>query len=154
MWIDEKRKAPIVDFLGWLLFISIFAQIIMLIIEPASVSYAETGKLTIAYILYATIGILFTTPAPAISLFIVLRKEEHITVKEYLKRFLYTPQKVKTLLITGLFCVCALIFAILYGEPNGSPWYMMPVGFIIMLPFVGFAEEVGWRGFLQPMLEK
>ena len=78
MWIDEKRKAPIVDFLGWLLFISIFAQIIMLIIEPASVSYAETGKLTIAYILYATIGILFTTPAPAISLFIVLRKEEHI----------------------------------------------------------------------------
>ena len=35
MWIDEKRKAPIVDFLGWLLFISVFAQIVMLIIEPA-----------------------------------------------------------------------------------------------------------------------
>ena len=88
MWIDEKRKAPVADFLGWLLFISVFAQIIMLILEPTSVSYAETGKTTFAYILYATIGILFTTPAPVISLFIVLRKEEHITVKEYLKRFL------------------------------------------------------------------
>ncbi len=154
MWVDKKKKAPIADYLGWLLFITVFFQIIMLIIEPVSVSYAETGKLTIAYIFYAIIGILFTTPAPAISLFIVLRKEEHITVKEYLKRFLYTPQKVKTILITGLFCIAALIFAILCGEPNGSPLYMMPFGFFIMLPFVGFAEETGWRGFLQPMLEK
>ena len=76
MWVDENRKAPVADFLGWLLFISVFAQIIMLILEPASVSNAETGKLTFAYVLYAIIGILFTTPAPAVSLFIVLRKEE------------------------------------------------------------------------------
>ena len=154
MWTDEKKKAPIADFLGWLLFITVFFQIIMFVLEPVSVSYAETGKLTFAYIMYAIIGILFTTPAPVISLFIVLRKEEHITVKEYLKRFLYTPKKMKTLLITGLFCICALIFALFYGEPNGSPLYMMPLGFLIMLPFVGFAEETGWRGFLQPMLEK
>ncbi len=154
MWIDEKKKAPIADFLGWLLFISVFAQIIMLILEPTSVGYAETGKLTPAYILYAAIGILFTTPAPAISLFIVLRKEEHITVKEFLRRFFHTPDKVKTILITGAFCIAALIFAYFCGERNGSPLYMMPVGFIIMLPFVGFAEETGWRGFLQPMLEK
>ena len=68
MWVDENRKAPVADFLGWLLFISVFAQIIMLILEPASVSNAETGKLTFAYVLYAIIGILFTTPAPAVSL--------------------------------------------------------------------------------------
>ena len=154
MWIDNEKKAPIADFLAWLLFISIFFKIIMLILEPTSVSHAETGKVTFAYIIYAIIGILFTTPAPVISLFIVLRKEEHITVKEYLKRFLYTPQKMKTFLITGLFCMCALIFAFFYGEPNGSPLYMMPLGFLIMLPLVGFAEETGWRGFLQPMLEK
>ena len=68
MWTDEKKKAPIADFLGWLLFITVFFQIIMFVLEPVSVSYAETGKLTFAYILYAIIGILFTTPAPAISL--------------------------------------------------------------------------------------
>ena len=56
MWVDENRNAPVADFLGWLLFISVFAQIIMLILEPASVSNAETGKLTFAYVLYAIIG--------------------------------------------------------------------------------------------------
>ena len=50
MWVDEKKKAPIADFLGWLLFISVFAQIIMLILEPASVRYSNTGKQTLAYI--------------------------------------------------------------------------------------------------------
>jgi membrane protease YdiL (CAAX protease family) len=154
MWIDEKRKAPIADFLGWLLFVTVFAQMFIFILEPASIEHAETGRISLAYVIYAIIGILFTTPAPVISLFIVLRKEEHITVTEYLKRFLYTPKKLKAFLITGLFSACAMIFAVCCGEPNGAPLYMMPVGFVIMLPFVGFAEETGWRGFLQPMMEK
>ena len=154
MWIDDKKKAPIADFLGWVLFLSVFFEMLILILEPASIEYAETGKLSALYVLYAIIGTFFTTPGPAIALFIVLRKEEKITVKEYLGRFFYTPNKVKALLITGLFCICALVFAIFCGEPNGKPLYMMPVGFLVMLPLVGFAEETGWRGFLQPMLEK
>ena len=154
MWTDEKRKAPIADFLGWVLFLSIFFEILILILEPASIEHAETGKLSVWYVLYAIIGMFCTTPGPVIALFIVLRKEEKITVKEFLRRFLYTPEKVKTVLITGFFCVCAFIFALFCGTPNGSPWYMMPLGFLVMLPFVGFAEETGWRGFLQPMLEK
>ena len=31
---------------------------------------------------------------------------------------------------------------------------MMPLGFIVMILFVGIAEEPGWRGFLQPEMEK
>ena len=58
------------------------------------------------------------------------------------------------ILITGGFCLFAFVYAILFGKPNGSPWYMFPLGFLIMIPFVGIAEETGWRGLLQPELDK
>lgn len=48
----------------------------------------------------------------------------------------------------------ALFYAISCGTPNGSPWYLLPLGFLIMIPFVGIAEETGWRGLLQPELDK
>lgn len=48
----------------------------------------------------------------------------------------------------------ALAFALCCGTPNGAPWYRMPLGFIAMLLFVGIGEEPGWRGFLQPELER
>ncbi len=153
MWKSDK-KAPVGAFLGTLLFISLLVEIILLLLEPYSVEYAKTGVLTFPYALYAAVGVLFSTPAPVIALFVVLRKEEKISVKEFIIRSVRTPKPLKTILITVFFCLCALVFALIYGQPNGSPWYMMPVGFIVMLPFVGFAEETGWRGFLQPQLEK
>ena len=30
MWTDEKKKAPIADFLGWLLFITVFFKLLCL----------------------------------------------------------------------------------------------------------------------------
>ncbi len=74
MWVDEKKKAPITEYLGWLLFLSVFFEIIMLILEPSSIKNAETGKLSFSYVMYASIGILFTTPSPVIALLILLRK--------------------------------------------------------------------------------
>ena len=97
---------------------------------------------------------LFTTPAPMIALFITLRRSEGITVKEYFKKFLYTENKILTAVVTGGFCLLALLFAIMNGIPNGTSWYMMPVGFLVMIPFVGIAEETGWRGLLQPAMEE
>ncbi len=121
---------------------------------PYSAAYAETGEMTVGYFLYAAIGLLFSTPAPFVAMLIISLFKERIGLKEFFCRIFRTEHKLKTVLITSGFCLLALLFALMNGTPNGSPWYMLPLGFLVMIPFVGIAEETGWRGFLQPALEE
>lgn len=153
MWKIEKI-APIFEFLGWILFTSLFVNVFLFMLEPWSIRYSVDGNLTFGYALYAVIGLLFSTPSAVISIYITLKRNEKVTLKEFLGRIFDTPKPLLTIIITSLFCLYSLAFALFYGTPNGSSWYMMPLGFIIMLPFVGISEEPAWRGFLQPQLEK
>ena len=123
-------------------------------LKPYSIQYEQTGKLTAGYLAYAGIGMLFSTPAPFLSVLLLALFREKIGLKAFFRRILHTENKQKTILLTAFFCFAALLFALLCGTPNGPPWYMLPLGFLIMIPFVGIAEEAGWRGFLQPALEK
>ncbi len=121
---------------------------------PYSIAYSETGRMTAGYFLYAAIGLLFSTPTPFLAVLILSLFIERIGVKQMFRNIFRTENKLKAFLITGGFCLFAFIYAILFGTPNGSPWYMFPLGFLIMIPFVGIAEETGWRGLLQPELDK
>mgnify|MGYP003329795100 CR=1 FL=1 len=42
-----------------------------LLLMPYSIAYTESGKMTIGYFCYAAIGLLFSTPAPFISVLII-----------------------------------------------------------------------------------
>ena len=121
---------------------------------PYSIAYTETGVMTPGYLLYAAIGILFSTPGPFVAVFILSLFIERTGLKHMMKGIFRTEKKLKTVLITGAFCLMALVYALIFGTPNGSPWYMFILGLIVMLPFVGIAEETGWRGLLQPELDK
>ena len=121
---------------------------------PYSIEHSETGKMTAGYFLYAAIGLLFSTPTPFVAVLIISLFIEKIGIKQMLRNIFRTENKMKTILITGGFCLLALVYALLFGTSNGSPWYMFPLGFLIMIPFVGIAEETGWRGLLQPELDK
>lgn len=103
--------------------------------------------------LYAAIGLLFSTPTPFIAVLIISLFIEKIGIRQMFRIIFRTEEKLKTVLITGGFCLLALLYAVLCGTPNGSPWYMLPLGFLIMVPFVGIAEETGWRGLLQPEMD-
>ena len=135
--------------------LSVFCYITLdVLLLPYSIEYSETGKMTAGYFLYAAIGLLFSTPTPFIAVLIISLFIEKIGFKQMFLNIFRTENKLKTFLITGGFCLLALVYALLFGTPNGSPWYMFPLGFLIMIPFVGIAEETGWRGLLQPESDK
>lgn len=121
---------------------------------PYSIAYNNTGEMTAGYLLFAVIGLLFSTPTPFIAVLIMSVFKDKTGVKRLFQDIFRTENKPKTLLITGGFCALIILYALMFGTPNGSPWYMFIAGFLIMIPFVGIAEETGWRGLLQPELDK
>lgn len=123
-------------------------------LKPYSIAHEQSGTITPGYLAYALIGMVFSTPAPFLSVLLLALFQEKSGLKAFFKRLFRTGEKKKTVLLTVGFCGAALIFALLRGQPNGSAWYLLPLGFLVMIPFVGIAEEAGWRGFLQPELEK
>ena len=123
-------------------------------LKPYSIAHEQSGELTPGYLAYALIGLVFSTPAPFWSVLLLALCREKIGLRAFFGRVFHTEEKLKTVLLTAGFCLAALVFALLHGAPNGSPWYMLPLGFLVMIPFVGIAEEAGWRGFLQPELER
>lgn len=121
---------------------------------PYSIAFQNTKEMTAGYFLYAVIGLFFSTPTPFLAVLIMSVFIDKTGVKKLFRDIFHTENKAKTLLITGGSCALILIYALLFGTPNGSPWYMFIAGFLIMIPFVGIAEETGWRGVLQPELDK
>ena len=157
--ITSKPNEFHLDRLWWYLFLiillSAFCYITLdVLLLPYSIEYSETGKMTAGYFLYAAIGLLLSTPTPFAAVLIISLFIEKIGIRQMFRNIFRTENKLKTVLITGGFCLLAFVYAILFGKPNGSPWYMFPLGFLIMIPFVGIAEETGWRGLLQPELDK
>lgn len=157
--IKSKPKKDQANRLWWYLLLitllSAFCYVTLdVLLLPYSIEYKETGIMTAGYFLYAAIGLLFSTPTPFVAVLIISLFIEKIGIKQMFRNIFHTENILKTSLITGGFCTLAFIYAILFGTPNGSPWYLFPIGFLIMIPFVGIAEETGWRGLLQPELDK
>ena len=135
--------------------LSVFCFItLQVLLTPYSIAYHETGIMTAGYFLYAANGLLFSTPTPFIAVLVIYLFRDKTGVKQLIRDIFRTEKPLKTVLITGGFCLLALVYALLFGTRNGSAWYMLPLGFLIMIPFVGIAEETGWRGLLQPELDK
>jgi len=114
------------------------------------------------FILYA-FGILGVTSGPAVGAFTSLRSfAGKGAVKKYLKSFLSLNFGWKVWLAIFLFACCPAFFAWIIPEflgENRLPAllpniYLFPL-FLLISPFVnGGLEEIGWRGYILPFLEK
>jgi len=151
----ETPRYRIGLYLGLVALLWVFCFVTLkLLLMPYSVAYGETGRMTAGYLAYAAIGLLFSTPAPFWSVLIIALWRERKSLKAFFRGLMRTEQRIIAIVATAVLCGMALVYALLCGKPNGNPWWMLPAGFVLMLPFVGIAEESGWRGYLQPALEE
>lgn len=91
--------------------------------------------------------------APAYATFIVWRKDEHITLREFCRRIFYNHNSWRTVFFLIVFAIIQFAVCFVQEDYLGNPWYL----FILFMPMMilgGGLEEIGWRGMFQPLLEK
>ena len=104
------------------------------------------------------IGIIFyiiAACAPAIAAIVLWKKEQaNLGLKKILKKIFHLSNPVLELSLLAVFLSIRFVIPFLSGDVRitGRLWQVV-VFTPVMLLFGGF-EEVGWRGNLQPMLEK
>lgn len=91
--------------------------------------------------------------APAYAAFIIQRKQNAVTLKEFVKHIFYTENLKKNLVILTLFGAIQFSICVIQENYTGNPWYY----FILFMPMMilgGGLEEIGWQGVFIPLLKK
>ena len=148
MWLS-KKSAPIWSFLGWTFLFAYVSYAISIVGLQMGMFTSSVG---------ARVDMVFSTLlgtfSPMYATYAILKRHGEIkSIRDFCRRILHTAEISRTILITSLFAVALLIPALLVGERTDSSfWILIPA--IPLMVIGGGVEEIGWRGFLQPALEK
>ncbi len=89
---------------------------------------------------------------PTIAALLVL--EEKLTFKSAIK-FVFQYKKNSMFNLWVLAVMAIAVIGISSMKPNSAlPWYLIPIVFLQAVFIYGGEEELGWRGIMQPILEK
>ncbi len=148
----ENEKRPIWQYLALTFGIAWIAEAIIILGEQLGILTGDAGKIVASLIIILAAGC-----APAYSVLILLKKDKQpIRFKDFIKRIFYTNNVNRTVLITlGVF-VAFFVTRMISFQFAEYPWYYylsIPLVMVVMI-FGGGLEELGWRGYLQPSLEK
>lgn len=148
MWC-QKKQGPVLEFIFWTFLIVGISYTISIIGEQSGVLTNFLGNSIIK-----VIDTFVAAMSPVYATYIVLKRHGDISsIGEFIKRIFHTQNVKNTMIITITFCFALLITTMLAGERTNMPWYTIIPALPLMI-LSGGLEEIGWRGFLQPELEK
>jgi uncharacterized protein len=103
-------------------------------------------------------NVLFTIGGAGTALSIIILKfrwKEFTALRDILKYTFYSPRLAVALAIVILACFCRFSVVYLFSSRNVSvPFERLFAALPLAATFSGGFEELGWRGFLQPELER
>jgi membrane protease YdiL (CAAX protease family) len=152
MW-NENDKRPVWQYLALTFGIAWFFEAIIILGEQLGILAGNSGKIIVTSIIFLGAGC-----APAYAMLILMFKFKQVKgFKDFVRRIFHTENSKKTILVTLAFIPVLFIVNLLISKGFAdNPWYyylVVPFVLIAMI-FGGGLEEIGWRGFLQPSLEK
>lgn len=149
MWQDEGKK-PILKYLIITFGISWSAMFLMLGVEKLQLLSADALNIVVMLVVA-----LFGAGAPGISVYVLLKSEGIIKgYKEYFNRvFERKSRKDFWITLVLVFAFSWIMHAYLGERVKEISVLLTPFLLIFMIPGGGW-EELGWRGFLQPVLEE
>lgn len=102
-YTDSDRSNRLCWYLLLITLLSAFCFITLDVwLLPCSIAYHETGTMTAGYLLYAAIGLLFSTPTPFIAVLIISLFIEKIGIRQMFLDIFRTEEKLKTVLIADV----------------------------------------------------
>ena len=102
-YTDSDRSNRLWWYLLLITLLSAFCYITLDVwLLPCSIAYHETGTMTAGYLLYAAIGLLFSTPTPFIAVLIISLFIEKIGIRQMFLNIFRTEEKLKTVLIADV----------------------------------------------------
>jgi len=149
----RNGKKRILIFILSVLVVTMIANIVIFHFEEYSILYNETQKITWQYVIYAFIGVFFETPAPFWAYLFTKKICDKTSIKDSIKDVFRKKSMTITLLTIVVVALLIYAFGMINGTWNGAPKYLMFLS-VPLLVIGGGIEEVGWRGLLQPELEK
>ncbi len=152
MW-NENEKRPTLQYLALVFLIAWVSEAVLILLEQFGIMTGTVPGTAGFFITYAVIGF-GAGFAPTYAIYILLKKYKHINgVKDFFRLYFKTDNAPRAVLMTVAFFGALLAVNIVGNRYLGNPWYL----FLLLIPLMmigGGMEEPGWRGFLQPSLEK